>query len=327
MDLTTTFRSLQPNAPKPNPYLSSPFFRDASTLFTSLLTVHRNMLTLRKPYLALSTSPTHISALDSEAKAIFSSVQKRLSEFEKAEKLRRMLEDEKKKRDWKRGFKGLLRGETEEDEGEGAENVRREVRDAVIWVLSERLTRVNKVMMGMQEERMGRAVGRLENSGFAGGRENIPAGYGEGSKQAAQTSTPAWMQNAGNGLEEGEVSNEMVQQLELENREMVRGFEGMMEGVRSVSNPGGAELDLTLNRNAEKSLIEISNLQLQLAANLSTQEAHLNQLVTDSMETTENLEKGNKQLKEAAKKASFARSFFWGSVGFATLAVMWDLIV
>ena len=64
-------------------------------------------------------------------------------------------------------------------------------------------------------------------------------------------------------------------------------------------------LSLTLStqrRTAQKSLIEISELQTQLVDNLATQSAHIDQLVADSMNTTENVGGGNKQLKKAKER-------------------------
>lgn len=48
-------------------------------------------------------------------------------------------------------------------------------------------------------------------------------------------------------------------------------------------------IELTRSRTAEKSLVEISELQTQLVNNLATQSAHIEQLVADSESTTANV--------------------------------------
>jgi len=81
------------------------------------------------------------------------------------------------------------------------------------------------------------------------------------------------------------------------------------------------------HRTAEKSLIEISEMQTQLASNLASQSVFIDQLVADSITTVENLEKGNKQLKEASERSSMASSFFYGAIGFSLLVVTYDFLV
>jgi t-SNARE complex subunit (syntaxin) len=83
---------------------------------------------------------------------------------------------------------------------------------------------------------------------------------------------------------------------------------------------------LTFCRTAEKSLIEISELQTLLVGNLATQSAHIEQLVTESENTTENVGSGNKQLKEASKRPSAARYTFFASAGVCAFLIVWDLI-
>ncbi|RPA83546.1 hypothetical protein BJ508DRAFT_413232 [Ascobolus immersus RN42] len=329
MDITSTFKSLLPrsepeiasarpqNAPKDPSLSSRSFLQTAQALYSTLLTLHRTLLDLRKTYLSLTASPTAVSQIDDEANAMLRAVAAKLREFEEAEAIRITLAKEKRRREarwkvWK----------LPEDGGDGAESgeekIVREFREAVVWMLKERLERVSEVVRGMREKRVSRAVGRLESSPFAGAsisqfseaRESTGATNPSAVTARNQTRPSSW-DVEGIGLEEGEASGEMMQLFEEENREMLKGFEGMMEGVR----------------NAERSLVEISELQLQLAASLSQQSEHIDQLVQDSLDTTENLEQGNKQLKEAAKKPSLARYFFWGAVGFSTTMVIWDFLI
>jgi len=80
------------------------------------------------------------------------------------------------------------------------------------------------------------------------------------------------------------------------------------------------------SRTAEKSLLEISELQTSLVTNLAMQSEHIDQLVQDSYLTTENVGKGNKELKRASERPSTARMLFHGTCAFCTFLVVWDLI-
>ena len=84
---------------------------------------------------------------------------------------------------------------------------------------------------------------------------------------------------------------------------------------------------LTSHRKAEKSLVEISELQTQLVNNLAIQSAHIDQLVADSFYTTENIGGGNKQLKKATERKSTAKYVFYASCGLSLFLVVWDLII
>ena len=77
----------------------------------------------------------------------------------------------------------------------------------------------------------------------------------------------------------------------------------------------------------EKSLTEISELQSTLATNLSIQSAHIDQLVEDSFNTTENVGSGNRELKRATERGSLAQKVFWATSAFCTVLVLWDLFI
>ena len=74
-------------------------------------------------------------------------------------------------------------------------------------------------------------------------------------------------------------------------------------------------------------MLEISELQTQLAQNLDIQSSNISQLVADSMSTTENVGGGNKQLKRATERASKARMVFIGTCSLCGFLIIWDLIV
>lgn len=64
-----------------------------------------------------------------------------------------------------------------------------------------------------------------------------------------------------------------------------------------------------------------------MAANLATQNAHIDNLVMDSLATTDNIERGNKELRKASEKASVARSAFFGTVVFCSVVFIWDWFI
>lgn len=82
-----------------------------------------------------------------------------------------------------------------------------------------------------------------------------------------------------------------------------------------------------MHRTAEKSLIEIAELQTQLVNNLAVQSAHIEQLESDSFLTSENVGSGNKELKRATERASTARYIFWASCSLSLFLVVWDIII
>jgi hypothetical protein len=93
-----------------------------------------------------------------------------------------------------------------------------------------------------------------------------------------------------------------------------------------VSSCGWSNAD-QICRTAEKSLVEISELQTQLVSNLATQSAHIDQLVADSFFTAENVGGGNKELKKATERKSTAKYVFYASCGLSLLLVVWDLVI
>lgn len=73
--------------------------------------------------------------------------------------------------------------------------------------------------------------------------------------------------------------------------------------------------------------MEISELQTLLVNNLATQSAHIEQLVTDSLSTSDNVGGGKKQLKRATQRPSAARYTFFAAGGLCAFLVVWDLVV
>lgn len=64
-----------------------------------------------------------------------------------------------------------------------------------------------------------------------------------------------------------------------------------------------------------------------MAQNLEIQSEHIEQLTTDSYTATEDVGKGNKELKKASQRKSTAKLIFYSTVGLCSFFVIWDLII
>jgi syntaxin 18 len=84
---------------------------------------------------------------------------------------------------------------------------------------------------------------------------------------------------------------------------------------------------LTLTRETEKSLQEISELQTQIMENLNMQSEHIGQIVEDAVNMTGNVGAGNKELKKASERGSTAKYVFYASCGLSLFLVTWDLFI
>lgn len=127
---------------------------------------------------------------------------------------------------------------------------------------------------------------------------------------------------------EEELTPEQIQLFEKENQDMLKHYESTLDQVR-YGRPPIAIRDTAdrMYRTAEKSLVEISELQTQLVNNLAVQSEHIDQLVADSFLTTENVGGGNKQLKKAAERKSTAKYVFYASCGLSAFLIVWDLVI
>jgi syntaxin 18 len=72
--------------------------------------------------------------------------------------------------------------------------------------------------------------------------------------------------------------------------------------------------------------MEIAELQTQLVSNLTAQSENIELLERDSINTTENVGGGNKQLKKAAERKSTAKYVFYASCGLSLFLIVWDLV-
>jgi len=107
------------------------------------------------------------------------------------------------------------------------------------------------------------------------------------------------------------LSPEQLQLFAQENTDMLKHYEDTLDKVRI----------------AERSMIEISELQNTLAANLETQSVMIDDLVLQSLETRDDVAGGNKELKRAAERKGPAQWVFRASCGLCAFLILWDFFI
>lgn len=219
---------------------------------------------------------------------------------------------------WAAGGAQTAKSPQEELE-EAARETIKTVRENIISYLQQKLGEAMRVQSEMMDIRLTREVeksksilaksagnGHLAHS-FDHAQEPTSAEYGVSKQQRYS----AELQDATTGTTtRQELTQEQLQLFAEENSELLRHYEDQLDQVRT----------------AEKSILEISELHSTLHANLTQQSENISQLVQDSYLTTENLGKGNKELKRASERKSTAQAVFWSTCGFCAFLVVWDLI-
>ncbi|KUJ16496.1 snare protein syntaxin-like protein 18/UFE1 [Mollisia scopiformis] len=185
-------------------------------------------------------------------------------------------------------------------------------RENVLWYLRQKLQECGTFQASMMEKRILREMEKNKSTLAKSRMENIPKfSFDEPISPQMHASTSKAHLEAQELYPEEELTAEQIQVFEKQNQDMLKHYESTLDQVRT----------------AEKSLIEISELQTQLVNNLATQSAHIDQLVTDSYLTTENVGGGNKELKKASERKSTAKYVFYASCGLSLFLVVWDLVI
>lgn len=211
----------------------------------------------------------------------------------------------------------------EEEREEAARKTIAAVRESIILFLQSRLQEASSVQSEMMEVRLGREVEKSKSALYksrVGGA--IPYARDEDTNgitgpTRSKSTRNRHSTNLSNGSldpsqpdDSAEMDQDQLQLFAEENSALLQHYNTQLDQVRS----------------AEKSILEISELHNTLHANLQQQSEHIDQLVQDSYLTTENLGKGNKELKRASERRSTAQAVFWGTVGFCSFLIVWDLI-
>lgn len=210
----------------------------------------------------------------------------------------------------------------EELEEESKVETTRVWREAVVWFLQRRLEKVSEFQMNMVQIRLDRERERSKSILYRtqgpstttiNGGSSLAPGSGVGNL-ADGMDMDKMPELEGPQQEDGawkDLSPEQLQIFEKEEQDMLKQYNDELNKIKT----------------AESSLLEISSLQSQLAMNLETQSAHIDQLVQDSYLTTEQVGSGNKELKKASERPSTARMVFWATCSLCTVLTLWDFFI
>lgn len=266
---------------------------------------------------------------DAESKRLLRELNAKISGLKQAEGVRNQTADAVAlaKRS-QRGFGGLGRWAAggavtarspEEENEDAARKTVAAVRESIILFLQGRLEEAGRVQSEMMDIRLRREIEKsksiLAKSNVGGSiphvlDEELDSVSGSQSKRL-QRSGDFGNNSTSEAPDQSELTQEQMQLFAEENHELLKHYEDQLDQVRT----------------AEKSILEISELHSTLHANLQQQSEHIDQLVQDSYLTTENLGKGNKELKRASERRSTAQAVFYSTVAFCSFLVVWDLFV
>ncbi|KAK7996705.1 D-lactate dehydrogenase [Apiospora arundinis] len=320
------------------------FLKEAYKINQAITSLHTDLRSIRQSY--LSTAPPRRTLIrsaqhdrqprpltdrereeiDANSKSMLRQLNAKIRELSEAENARREMETGLIAKKYGRGLGALgawaagggkVNKTTEHAAAEDKANVLNTHRESVLWTLKQRLQECVKTQQGMMEQRLHRemeknrtVLAKATGSSMAGlgAMPEMPGSPVRERRKPSQSLPPD--QQPSSSTAQG-LSPEQIQMFEQENHDMLNHYESTLDQVRT----------------AEKSLIEISELQTQLVNNLATQSAHIDQLVTDSFNTAENVGRGNVQLKKAAGRPSMAKYMFYTTAGLCSFLVVWDLII
>ncbi|KAK4163390.1 hypothetical protein QBC43DRAFT_370842 [Cladorrhinum sp. PSN259] len=355
-DLTTAFNALLKGreAPSTKPFTTNTadeFLKEAYRINALVARLHSELRNLRQAYLStaaprkthhlrnVSSSQKPISLtdrdreeIDANAKMTLRDLNARIRALEDAEQLRQSTETALLSKRFSRGLGALgswvagsagLNLPKKTDEHLLAESTARQLgahRESIILYLRTRLQETAKTQQKMMETRLTR---EMEKNRSVLAKTRSANGWNATAATASTTTTSSStiplqeeeerrLQKPRPPLsQDDDLTQEQKQMFEKGNHDMLKHFESTLDKVRT----------------AEKSLLEIAELQNLLVGNLTTQSAHIDQLVAESFETTEGIGKGNKELKKSTERSSPARYTFFAAAGLSAFLVIWDLLI
>jgi syntaxin 18 len=184
----------------------------------------------------------------------------------------------------------------------------------VTWYLTRHLTHVGQMLRDMQEERVRRETERTRTLGSGVAHELAMSAT---ASELARPGSSSWFGSASSALgaswavpqrplpeemdpassdddeDDVELSASQIQQFEAENAQILQSAEDSLAAVQQ----------------AEARLLEISALQAELVAQLTRQTEVSDQLYEDAISTSEMVDKGNVQLREARRRARDGRKW------------------
>ncbi|KAF2201546.1 hypothetical protein GQ43DRAFT_463085 [Delitschia confertaspora ATCC 74209] len=326
------------------------FLKEAYRIRTHIADLHKYLRSIRQSYLSSAHPPRRKQAshsqsnslsvvekdakyltdaqrteIDAQAKQLLRELNAAISNLSALEQARQTVESQiaLKKRAkqglgalgrWAAG--GAITAKSPEEELQEAKAHTIKVhRESIIWYLQRQLEECSRFQTSMMEIRLTREVEKTKSMLYKA-RETMPVSdeydvsSGSDGKIGYRGKASTAHEAEADGVEQ-QLSPEQLQLFAQENQDMLKHYEDTLDQVRT----------------AEKSLLEISELQTTLANNLSIQAAHIDQLVEDSYLTTENVGGGNRELKRATERKSTARMVFYGTTAFCLTLVLWDLVI
>ncbi|TQV98682.1 syntaxin [Cordyceps javanica] len=329
-------RNAAPAAARVDPDKADGFLKEAYRINSHTTTLHKELRDVRQAYLSTAqprraharTAAAHgqprvltdreREEVDANAKQMIRELNASIRAVDDAEQLRRETAAAIVRKTYGSAL-GLLGSWASGGGGAGAAGAAGTEmhRDSVLWFLRQRLEQCCRTQQDMMETRLTRELEKSRGflaapaSDFAdfaqATRRSAAAGPSSSSPSSGDAAAAAPAYGAGN---EG-LTEDQVQMFEEGNQDMMKHYESTLAKVQT----------------AEKSLVEIAELQSLLVNNLAIQSAHIEQLVTDSLSTAENVGGGNKELQKAAQRPSAARYTFFAASGLCAFLVLWDLII
>ncbi|KAK8080885.1 hypothetical protein PG997_008703, partial [Apiospora hydei] len=280
------------------------FVKEAYTIYRAITSLHTDLRSIRQRY--LSTAPPRRTLIhsaqhdrqsrpltdrerediDANSKNLLRQLNASIRELSDAENTRREMEAALIGKKFGRGLGALgawAAGGGKNQQNRGARHGGRQGEYAE-HAPRERALDTATAATRVRQDAAGHDGGYIIKHGEPGG---MPESPGKERRKQSQSLLPG-QQPSHDAAQD--LSPEQIQMFEKENHDMLKHYESTLDQVRT----------------AEKSLIEISELQTQLVNNLATQSAHIDQLVTDSFNTAENVGRGNTQLKKATQRPSMA---------------------
>ncbi|KAH7150011.1 hypothetical protein B0J13DRAFT_281001 [Dactylonectria estremocensis] len=313
------------------------FLKEAHRINSHITTLHRELQDVRQAYLSTAQprkshsrsangqsrvlSDRDREEIDANAKQMIRELNSSIRALDDAEQLRRETESAILRKKYGRGLGalgswasgGIASSKTEEHAAAEAKGQVIGVhRDGILWFLRHWLELCCRTQQAMMETRLRRVVEK-NNSQLAtaeaastGGLLHPPSARRPSHATAGHIPMSDGAQTSNQGF-----TDDQIQMFEEGNQDMMKFLGSSMEKVST----------------AEKSLLEIAELQSLLVNNLATQSEHIEQLVTDSVSTAANVGGGNKELKKATERPSTARYTFFAASGLCAFLVIWDLVI
>ena len=186
-------------------------------------------------------------------------------------------------------------------------------RASVLWTLRDELAKASSALSNMQEERAERRAERSRTLGSGAAKEAAQMQRAQEAKASGSFWTPKANGDPSAGLHgaiepglEEQLPPELVQQLEQENNALLEHMESTLTSVLA----------------AEKSLLEISQLQTELISHLVQQTELTDKLYDEAVGSVSEVGRANEQLKKAKERSGEARFFLLMFLIGASLALL-----